>query len=62
MDSVQLKCHGGYNTDDDDDDDDDNDEDIFLCLHKMSELEILISDEINRESNYCQVLYGDELM
>jgi hypothetical protein len=58
MDSVQLKCHDGYNKDDDDD----NDDDIVLCLHKMSELVILSSEEINTESNYCQVLYGYELM
>ena len=61
MDSVQLKCHGGYNRDDDYDDDD-NDDDIVLCLHKMSQLEIINNAEINTESNYCQEIYGDELM
>jgi hypothetical protein len=61
MDSVQLKCHDGYNKDNDDDDDD-NDDDIVLCLHEMSELVILSSEEINTESNYCQVLYGDKRM
>jgi hypothetical protein len=61
MDSLQLKCHGGYNKDDDDDDND-NDDDIVLRLHKTSELEILSSAEIDTELNYCQVLYGDERM
>jgi len=58
MESVQLKCHDGYNKDDDDDDDDN----IVLCLQKMLELVILSSAGMNTESNYCQVLYGDELM
>jgi len=51
MDSVQLKCHGGYNKGDDDDEED-NDDGIVLYLHKMSELEIFSSAEISTDSNY----------
>jgi hypothetical protein len=58
-DSVQLKCHRGYNNDDDDDDDND---DIVFCLHKLSELEISSSAETNTGPNYCLVLHGDEFM